>query len=182
MMKFESGYTVEMVFDGSKLGIKPYLVEVLPNEELLLLDSANSNIYRISASLSLYTRPKLVGGSPKGYSGHVDGKPREARMNQLKGLTVDDRGNIYIADTMNMAIRKISVAGKCFIFILFKHLLCNIKISFSLGVITKTFQCWKMCLKADNFFFEDDEVVAPFGLPLFIYPSSFEYFMSQSSI
>lgn len=35
-------------------------------------------------------------------------------MNQPKGLTVDDKGNIYIADTMNMVIRKISDAGKCF--------------------------------------------------------------------
>lgn len=32
-------------------------------------------------------------------------------MNHPKGLTVDDRGNIYIADTMNMAIRKISDEG-----------------------------------------------------------------------
>lgn len=53
MMKFESGYTVETVFDGSKLGIEPYSVEVLPSGELLILDSANSNLYRISASLSL---------------------------------------------------------------------------------------------------------------------------------
>lgn len=53
MMKFESGYTVETVFDGSKLGIEPYSVEVLPSGDLLILDSANSNIYRISASLSL---------------------------------------------------------------------------------------------------------------------------------
>nr|XP_023892864.1 uncharacterized protein LOC112004859 isoform X3 [Quercus suber] len=111
MMKFESGYTVETVFDGSKLGIEPYSVEVLPGGELLVLDSANSNLYRISASLSLYSRPKLVTGSPEGYSGHVDGRTREARMNHPKGLTVDDRGNIYIADTMNMAIRKISEAG-----------------------------------------------------------------------
>ncbi|GKV22840.1 hypothetical protein SLEP1_g32661 [Rubroshorea leprosula] len=111
MMKFEGGYTVETVFDGSKLGIDPYSVEVLPNGELLILDSANSNIYRISASLSLFSRPKLVAGSPEGYSGHVDGKPREARMNHPKGLAVDDRGNIYIADAMNMAIRKISDAG-----------------------------------------------------------------------
>lgn len=111
MMKFESGFTVETVFDGSKLGIEPYSVEVLPSGELLILDSANSNLYRISASLSLYSRPKLVAGSPEGYSGHVDGKPREARMNQPKGLTVDDKGNIYIADTMNMVIRKISDAG-----------------------------------------------------------------------
>ncbi|MED6200732.1 hypothetical protein PIB30_088188 [Stylosanthes scabra] len=111
MMKFESGYTVETVFDGSKLGIEPYAVELLHNGELLILDSANSNLYRISSSLSLYSRPKLVAGSAEGYSGHVDGKLREARMNHPKGITFDDRGNIYIADTMNMAIRKISDSG-----------------------------------------------------------------------
>lgn len=32
-------------------------------------------------------------------------------MYHPKGLTVDDRGNVYIADTMNMAIRKVSDAG-----------------------------------------------------------------------
>ncbi|XVE85038.1 hypothetical protein DITRI_Ditri17bG0060400 [Diplodiscus trichospermus] len=111
MMKFEGGYTVETVFDGSKLGVEPHTVEVLPSGELLILDSANSNLYRISGSLSLYSRPRLVSGSPEGYPGHVDGKLREARMNHPKGLAVDDRGNIYIADTMNMAIRKISEAG-----------------------------------------------------------------------
>ncbi|XAR65051.1 hypothetical protein NMG60_11009007 [Bertholletia excelsa] len=111
MMKFESGYTVETVFDGSKLGIEPYSVEVLPSGELLVLDSVNSNLYKISSPLSQYSRPKLVAGSAEGYSGHIDGKPREARMNHPKGLTVDDRGNIYIADTTNMAIRKISDAG-----------------------------------------------------------------------
>ncbi|CAL5188967.1 unnamed protein product [Lathyrus oleraceus] len=111
MMKFESGYSVETVFDGSKLGIEPYAVEVLSNGELLVLDSANSNIYKISSSLSLYSRPKLVTGSAEGYSGHVDGRLREARMNHPKGITVDDRGNIYVADIMNMAIRKISDSG-----------------------------------------------------------------------
>lgn len=52
MMKFESGYTVETVFDGSKLGIEPYSVEASPSGELLLLDSENSNIYKISTPLS----------------------------------------------------------------------------------------------------------------------------------
>lgn len=37
-------------------------------------------------------------------------------MNHPKGLAVDDRGNIYIADTMNMAIRKISDTGKFFVY------------------------------------------------------------------
>ncbi|KAM6593744.1 hypothetical protein CsatA_001447 [Cannabis sativa] len=111
LMKFESGYNVATVFDGSKLGIEPYSIEVLPNGELLILDSANSNLYSISSSPSLYSRPRLVAGSAAGYSGHVDGKPREARINHPKGITVDDRGNIYSADTANIAIRKLSDAG-----------------------------------------------------------------------
>ena len=52
MMIFESGYTIEAVFDGSKLGIEPYSVEVSPSGEVLLLDSENSNIYKISTPLS----------------------------------------------------------------------------------------------------------------------------------
>ncbi|CAF2184729.1 unnamed protein product [Brassica napus] len=111
MVKFENGYTVETVFDGSKLGIEPYSIEVLPNGELLILDSENSNIYKISSSLSLYSRPRLVTGSPEGYAGHVDGRLRDARLNHPKGLTVDDRGNIYVADSVNNAIRKISEGG-----------------------------------------------------------------------
>lgn len=53
MMKFEGGYNVETVFDGSKLGIEPYSVEALPDGDLLILDSANSNLYKISSALSL---------------------------------------------------------------------------------------------------------------------------------
>lgn len=51
-MKFESGYTVETVFDGSKLGIEPFAVEILPNGDILVLDSENSNIYKIHPPLS----------------------------------------------------------------------------------------------------------------------------------
>lgn len=51
-MKFESGYSVETVFDGSKHGIEPFAVEVTPGGELLVLDSVNSNIYKVSLPLS----------------------------------------------------------------------------------------------------------------------------------
>ncbi|XP_071731102.1 uncharacterized protein [Rutidosis leptorrhynchoides] len=111
MVKYEGGYDVETVFDGSKLGIEPYSVEIAPSGELLVLDSQNSNVHKVSTPLSRYSRPKLLAGSSEGYFGHVDGKPRESRMNHPKGLTVDDRGNVYVADTMNMAIRKISDTG-----------------------------------------------------------------------
>ncbi|KAL5974492.1 hypothetical protein ACLOJK_031157 [Asimina triloba] len=106
VVKFETGYTVETVFDGSKLGIEPFTVEVSPSGDLLLLDSANSNMYKISQPLS-----RCNFRSAEGYYGHVDGRPREARMNHPQSFTVDDRGNIYVADTMNMAIRKIGETG-----------------------------------------------------------------------
>ncbi|GAB4854785.1 hypothetical protein Ancab_023370 [Ancistrocladus abbreviatus] len=111
LIKFEGGYNVETVFDGSKLGIEPYSVQASPTGELFILDSANSNVYKVSSPLSPYSRPKLLAGSPEGYSGHVDGKLREARMYHPRGMTLDDRGNVYVADTINMAIRKISDAG-----------------------------------------------------------------------
>jgi hypothetical protein len=57
------------------------------------------------------SRPKLVVGSPEGFPGTIDGKLREARMNHPKGFIVDDKGNIYVADAMNMAIRKNSTCG-----------------------------------------------------------------------
>jgi hypothetical protein len=52
-----------------------------------------------------------VAGSFQGYTGHIDGKPNEARFNHPRGLTMDDKGNIYVADTLNHAIRKIGDAG-----------------------------------------------------------------------
>lgn len=60
MVKFEGGYTVDTVFDGSKLGIEPHSIEVSPSGDLLVLDSEYSNIYKISTPLS---KCKLVLGS-----------------------------------------------------------------------------------------------------------------------
>eukprot|EP01018_Ginkgo_biloba_P015213 Gb_09226 [translate_table: standard] len=110
-LQFESGYMVETVLEGNKLGIEPYTIEVSPDGELLILDTVNSNVLRVTPPLSRYSRARLVAGSLDGYSGHVDGRPRDARFNHPKGFTVDDRGNVYVADTLNMAIRKIGEAG-----------------------------------------------------------------------
>lgn len=109
--QFESGYMVETVLEGNKLGIDPYTIEVSPDGDLLVLDSVNSNIFRLTPPLSRYSTARLLAGSSQGYSGYVDGRPRDARFNHPKGFTADDSGNVYVADTINMAIRKISEAG-----------------------------------------------------------------------
>ncbi|KAK9269104.1 hypothetical protein L1049_000873 [Liquidambar formosana] len=110
-LQFESGYLVETVVEGNGLGVVPHSIRVSEDGELFAVDAVNSNIVRITPPLSQYSRARLVAGSFQGYTGHVDGKPSDARFNHPKGVTMDDRGNVYVADTLNLAIRKIGEAG-----------------------------------------------------------------------
>lgn len=54
-----------------------------------------------------------MAGSFQGKTGHVDGKSNDARFNHPKGVAMDDKGNVYIADIDNLAIRKIGEGGMC---------------------------------------------------------------------
>lgn len=110
-LQFESGYFVETLVEGGKLGVNPYTIRVSPEGELFAVDAESNNIVRITPPLSQYSRARLVAGSFQGYSGHVDGKPSDARFYSPKGVTMDEQGNVYVADTSNLAIRKIGEAG-----------------------------------------------------------------------
>ncbi|KAE8691848.1 NHL domain-containing protein isoform 3 [Hibiscus syriacus] len=111
VLQFENGYLVETVVEGNEIGVVPYKIRVSEDSELFAVDEVNSNIVKITPPLSQYSRGRLVAGSFQGYTGHVDGKPSDARFNHPKGVTMDDKGNVYVADTMNLAIRKIGDAG-----------------------------------------------------------------------
>ncbi|KAL0001382.1 hypothetical protein SO802_015163 [Lithocarpus litseifolius] len=111
VLQFENGYLVETVVEGNEIGVVPYRIRVSEDGELFAVDAVNSNVVRITPPLSQYSRARLVAGSFQGYTGHVDGKPSEARFNHPKGITMDDKGNVYVADTLNLAIRKIGDAG-----------------------------------------------------------------------
>ncbi|KAL5736588.1 hypothetical protein ACOSQ2_031376 [Xanthoceras sorbifolium] len=111
VLQFENGYLVETVVEGNEIGVVPYKIRVSEDGELFAVDEVNSNIMKITPPLSQYSRGRLVAGSFQGYTGHVDGKPSEARFNHPRGITMDDKGNLYVADTVNLAIRKIGDAG-----------------------------------------------------------------------
>ncbi|RDX70762.1 hypothetical protein CR513_49961, partial [Mucuna pruriens] len=112
VIQFESGYVVETVVEGNDIGVVPHSIRVSEEDgELFAVDAINSNIVRITPPLSQYSRGRLVAGSFQGHTGHVDGKPSDARFNHPKGIAVDDKGNVYVADTQNLAIRKIGDAG-----------------------------------------------------------------------
>ncbi|XP_059443974.1 uncharacterized protein LOC132175900 isoform X2 [Corylus avellana] len=111
VLQFENGYLVETVVEGSEIGVVPYRIRISEDGELFAVDEVNSKVVRITPPLSQYSRGRLVAGSFQGYTGHVDGKPSDARFNHPKGITMDDKGNVYVADTLNLAIRKIGDAG-----------------------------------------------------------------------
>ncbi|BAT89479.1 uncharacterized protein HKW66_Vig0229480 [Vigna angularis] len=112
VLQFENGYVVETVVEGNDIGVVPHRIRVSAEYgELFAVDAINSNIVQITPPLSQYSRGRLVAGSFQGCTGHVDGKPSDSRFNHPKGITVDDKGNVYVADTQNLAIRKIGDAG-----------------------------------------------------------------------
>ncbi|XP_040985674.1 uncharacterized protein LOC121233959 isoform X2 [Juglans microcarpa x Juglans regia] len=111
VLQFENGYLVETVVEGNEIGVVPYRIHVSEDGELFAVDAVNSNIARITPPLSRYSRGRFVAGTFQGSTGHVDGKPSDARFNHPKGITMDDKGNVYVADTLNLAIRKIGDAG-----------------------------------------------------------------------
>ena len=74
---------------------------------LYVSDGANSAIYKVSMDLELSS---VFAGSP-GSLGSVDGDGATARFRTPNGLAIDASGNIYVADTGNSTIRKITPAG-----------------------------------------------------------------------
>jgi sugar lactone lactonase YvrE len=75
---------------------------------LYLADDGNNRIRRVDPKGIITT---VAGNGAKGFSG--DGGPaREAQLSNVWGVTVDDAGNLYIADTGNNRIRKVDSSGR----------------------------------------------------------------------
>lgn len=73
---------------------------------LYVADATNNTIRKISSTGVVTT----IAGSA-GVAGTTDGPGNTARFNHPTGLTVDGAGNIYVSDSTNNTIRKITPAG-----------------------------------------------------------------------
>jgi alpha-tubulin suppressor-like RCC1 family protein len=74
--------------------------------DLVVTDAGNHAIRLVSSSGSVST----IAGS--GTGGWQDGTGRAAEFNSPRGLAADSSGNLYIADTDNSTIRRVSTAGE----------------------------------------------------------------------
>ncbi len=82
----------------------PLNVAVDSSGNFYFSDTANNVVRKVSASGAIST---IAGTGTAGYSGD-GGSPTAAQLNRPRGIAVDTSGNIYIADSQNARVRKIS--------------------------------------------------------------------------
>ncbi len=74
---------------------------------LFVADRNGNNIRRIDSARNVTT----FAGSPTGVAGSADGTGTAASFSSPQGIAVDAAGNVYVADTGNRTIRRITPAG-----------------------------------------------------------------------
>lgn len=84
----------------------PGAIAVDADGNLFVADTANSTIRKISSAGVVTT---LAGSAES--AGSADGTGENARFNNPEGIAVDSLGNVFVADTANSVIRKITSAG-----------------------------------------------------------------------
>jgi sugar lactone lactonase YvrE len=104
-----AGYAGQGNSDGSRGNGRfnvPAGVAADANGNVYVADTANHTIRKISPLGSVSTLAGLAG-----FSGTNDGSGTSARFNLPQALAVDAQGNVYVADTANHTIRKVTSAG-----------------------------------------------------------------------
>jgi len=83
----------------------PQGIATAPNGDIFISDSGNGMIQKLNPETR---QVSPLAGQP-GF-GYFDGEGAAARFNYAKGITTDNAGNLYVADTDNNLIRKINIA------------------------------------------------------------------------
>jgi NHL repeat len=101
-----AGTLVELVPENGPLEPTGAGIAVDSGGNIFASEVATSTIWRIGAD----GRVSIYAGRPS-HAGYRDGPAAEALFSAPKGLAIDKTGNLYVADSGNNAIRKISPDG-----------------------------------------------------------------------
>jgi sugar lactone lactonase YvrE len=92
---------------GSARFNQPYAVAVDSSGNVYVADFFNATIRKLTAATGGVST--LAGAA--GQLGYTDGSGSVARFNQPYGVAADNNGNVYVADTYNRVIRKVTSDG-----------------------------------------------------------------------
>jgi hypothetical protein len=96
--------------DGTGTGSRfdfPVGIAMAPNGDLIIADYQNNAIRALSPSTKVV---RTLAGIPSS-AGSADGAASDARFNEPKHATIDPSGNLFLADSWNMTVRKITPEG-----------------------------------------------------------------------
>lgn len=85
----------------------PHAITVSDNGTLYFCDTKNHRVRKITSAGIITT---IAGNGQAGFTGDGESAVR-ASLNQPEGIAVDARGNVFVADFNNHAIRKVSPEG-----------------------------------------------------------------------
>jgi NHL repeat len=118
LRKVDTGSNVTTLFGGGVLDAEGNMQSLpkTPGANGICADK-NGNIYLSNNGAHMIYRVKPGRTVEKyagddGYKGNSDGPALQAGFNSPEGLCIDKAGNIYVADSYNFCIRKISADGK----------------------------------------------------------------------
>jgi uncharacterized protein (TIGR03437 family) len=108
---FAGNYTAGFAGDGSAASSaelsSPFAVAVDKSGNVYIADQFNNRIRKVTPSGTIST---VAGNGTSGYTG--DGAAAtSAELSNPEGVAVDSAGNLYIADTSNNVVRKVSTSG-----------------------------------------------------------------------
>jgi uncharacterized protein (TIGR03437 family) len=89
---------------ATNASVVPSAIAVDTSGNLFIADAMNNNVRRVSNGVITL----IAGGNPNGGFGGDGGDAKSASLNGPSGIAVDTIGNIFIADTNNGRIRKVS--------------------------------------------------------------------------
>jgi uncharacterized protein (TIGR03437 family) len=105
ILEMASGGVVSTIATGTSAAARGLAIDSVGN--LNFGDPANNRLQRVSTSSAIFT---IAGDGEGGFSGD-GGAATAAQISNPQGLAIDTAGNLYIADTGNFRVRKVSLQG-----------------------------------------------------------------------
>ena len=103
-----SGHVDKLVEVGTSLGLGEIALDSAGN--IYVADVDNHVIHKITPRFLMGAKMSTFAGTAR-ESGSADGSDAAARFNRPRGVAIDGANNVYVADSGNHTIRKITPAG-----------------------------------------------------------------------